>query len=199
MHRSIVFTALIHLTLACLIYGQEVIKPPVDQEQKEPTLEETTKWLSQNLPALAAYEGRYKNLPRSQFKDADKTSIKVLSAAIDGCNCEISIERHSFASLEQEKFLFSLSNLDQSKVETLLIGEGLMDPPEPTIRMWTKEEKKSIRRSSYNKTALLSPSSYTYNTNQISIGTDSKESAERLAKAFRHAIKLCQNSKKEPF
>jgi hypothetical protein len=69
------------LSISVVVFGQaEQPKQQTDQ----PTLDETVKWLSQKLPSMAAYEGRFK---------ASTVTLRVISATFDGPSCTLSTQQ----------------------------------------------------------------------------------------------------------
>jgi hypothetical protein len=166
------------------------------QQTDSPTLDETVKWLSQQLPALAAYEGRLKT---------SAITLRVISAAFEGQSCTL-VQRQeiitsgsvTISNVENRTYIFSLATLDPEKISVERMKVDC-EPPKYDLTLNTKGEKKAIRYTNISKTTMLSPYKSESMTNSLILGFDSEETARRFEKAFEHAAKLAQASSKEPF
>jgi hypothetical protein len=168
------------------------------QEKGEPTLEETIKWISQNLPALAGYEGK--------TNTGATVTARIIYVTFDGSSGTVSTQNETAFSIgagtaESGKYVFSLASLDPEKI-VVERSKLEINPPAYDLKLNAKDGKKAIKRTS-NTSTLIYPQRYEDHHEEITalmvLGFDSEETARRFEKAFKHAARLAQASSKEPF
>jgi hypothetical protein len=188
-------SALALLFLLCISASGQVGQPK-QQEKESPGLDETIKWLSQNLPSLASYEGVLKGF---------SITNRVVSATFDGCSCTLSTREEYLStgtvqagSRTSDNYIFSLASLDAEKVWIQKVDLEIK-PLMYWLNLPAKDGKKAIKNTTLRQADLLRPSSYDVMTSSLILKFDNEENVHRLEKAFKHAIKLCQSRSKEPF
>ena len=167
------------------------------QDSSEPTMKETVEWLEENLVTKAIYSGK---------KGNETSSARVIFVKFTGCVCEIKTQSDD---VSQGRFLVTFKNtdfyniplntLDSEKIQVLpkLLKQDFQ--PTPVVFMaFTKSGKNSIRYE-HTTTGSVMNSRDSGMTSSFMFMVDGEEIAQRFAKAFTHAIKLCQSEKKEPF
>jgi hypothetical protein len=146
------------------------------------------------LPALAAYEGK---------ANGTTVTLRVVSATFDGSSCTLSTQMEmtlagGFKTNDSVTYVFSLASLDPEKI---LVERSTADtdPPKYDLMINAKDEKKAIKRTASVRSDRSVPRNYADMTSRLTLSFDSKETARRFEKAFKHAAKLSQGSSKEPF
>ena len=183
--------ALALLLSACIFAFGQAEQP---KQQDTPTLDETVKWLTQELPALAAYEGK---------SNGNTVTLGVVSATFDGSSCTLSTQMDmtlagGVRTNDSVTYVFSLASLDPEKilVERLTADTN---PPKYDLMINAKDEKKAIKRTASVRYGRSVHRNYADMTSRLTLSFDSGETAHRFEKAFKHAAKLSQGSSKEPF
>src|SRR5262249_50820816 len=143
--------ALALLLSTCIFVFGQTEQPK--QEKDSPTLDETIKWLSQKLPALAAYEGKEKT--------GTTITQRVVSVTFDGSACTLSMQMEivlasGFRNDESATYVFSLASLDPENisVERSKLGS---EPPKYDLILNAKGGKKAIKRTSLDRIDRGSP------------------------------------------
>lgn len=180
------------LLLASVIFAQFA-----SAQRKQRKLEETIAWLTQKLPVLAVYEGRYKN-PHPSLRDKIHFRQVVSSANFDGCKCELIAQRISFSRIYYFKQVFSFSDIDPGKikVEMFAIETTPLNPPQPTITISTKDGNRAIHVSELSGSLFIDSDISSSDKYDTQIIAHSKDAADRLAKALRQMARLCQGRRR---
>jgi hypothetical protein len=173
---------------------------PIEQSKQssktsEPSLDETLAWLKEKIIASAFYN--------HQSGDSDEklfTSYKVESINFEGCSVSIkSVYKDSFLTdptITTTTFesKVALTDLNPSRVEVNQ-RKDLSERYDLAIHTLNNEPKVQTHMLSQKGLKVRNNDSAAA---QLDITFSDKEIADRTAKAFIHAIKLCQ-LKREPF
>lgn len=162
---------------------------PAPAQEKAPSLADTADWLKDKLTVYANYS-------KDKGQDIDLTKVEEVS--FNGCTLSFKkikkLTTEGFSTLDsQVTYTIVLGDLDPAKVKV----ETDKETNRGFISLYTVDEKKKIQlrvRSSVvgsymDKSGLDS---------EVSILFRDAVVAERVAKAFAHAIQLCKGQK-EPF
>lgn len=160
-------------------------------QEPQPTLQETTDFLSAKLPELATYTGK-----------ANGTTIhaRVTSASVNACQLTYQSREEYTKEIKAAnayQFAIPLALLDPARIEVKTAEAG-GTPPMLLLFLSAKDGKKSIEKIAVEENQGRFPKRGKTLTGTAYLMLDSPENADRLVKAFRHAVKLC-GEKKEPF
>lgn len=188
--------ALLALIVVLCLQAQSLAQQSEQEKKPEPTLPETIKWLEENLPTKAVYSGK-----QGKFI----LSVRVISAKLTGCVCELKVEEEtsSVGSMTRVNTTslynipFTALDLEKIKTNSKLDQQGFQ-PPATLLHLFTKDEANLIQYKSSLR-IVGRPSESSLFTNSVTLYIGEEEMAKRFARAFAHAIKLCQANKKEPF
>lgn len=189
--------AFLILLLTLSVYGQQDKKPEEKKEEKretEPTLAETLDWLEKTLPVKATF---------TAHKGEVETTERVTTAEANGCKFTLDLMRQTRSSnkysvnfINKTKYVFNLATLDigKTKIRDAIKFE---DATLIIFSLHTKNDEKLVQVEMRN--SGLGNSSDTLMSQSLSVTFGEREIADRVARAFNHAIMLCQKDKKEPF
>lgn len=190
------------LTATIALAGQSgQVKPtPAPQATPEPSLAETTDWIAQNLPSKGLWAAK-----GERGREKREVTSRVTAVKFDGCNCDLTltVQEETLTgvtrsrALDSTRFIFPLEMIDAAAIRAekpAKFAEEVAPVPMMLVLM-TKELKKVVR----SETSGTTSGKINSMTDRVAIDFDPGETAERFAKAFTHAVKLCQKSKKEPF
>ncbi|HET9532751.1 MAG TPA: hypothetical protein VFQ92_20520 [Blastocatellia bacterium] len=166
--------------------GQQSGKEKAVEIKPESTLKETTDWLKEKLESAAGYH---------QDDGYKSNTCKIQDVYFQ--NCSLTFRETRITKLNMRTFMDAsvrsalvLSNIDPSKI-TVAVISGV-----PTVKIPTVEGKKTIKNDL--DIALPSRREKTISTtSELELPFEDQDTAERVAKAFAHAVNLCKG-KKEP-
>ncbi|NOT60253.1 MAG: hypothetical protein HOP19_08510 [Acidobacteria bacterium] len=159
------------------------------QTAPEPTLEETTKWLQENLPVKAVYTSTGMETPMH---------ARVTEAQFVGCRCQLTtnltIGPPTFPIVSEYRYSFAAASLQANRIAVQEWTK--FKPTGYYLKIYAVPNEMPIKTEDLRNGRVYKVSQ----GNEFSILIGSKEMAERFQKAFLRLITLCKSeNKKEPF
>lgn len=158
-------------------------------QQSAPTMDETTDWLTRNLPTKANYSG---GVGEGSF------IFSVTDAKIADCVCRLkmTLQIGTKAGLIRPMVTPTEETIPMTAIDPASIRIETNTEPTPAMRvLYLRTEKQAKQIQSVNGTSRMATMK-----DMVTLYFSDAETAQRFQKAFTHLATLCrQSAKKEPF